>query len=62
VIVPKERNLHQEIDMTKYEIARLKRAIKRDLTKSVLSPRAKNTVIQKERLELPDYVKNNPWY
>ena len=48
--------------MTRYEIARLKRAIKRDLTKSVLSPRAKNTVIQKERLELPEYITKNPWY
>lgn len=54
--------------MTKYQIARFKRAVKRDLTKELLSPQAKNHKIAKafgpsnqERF-LPEYVTNNPWY
>ena len=52
--------------MTKYQIARFKRAVKRDLTKELLSPRGKNYVAEKRarstHTELPDYVTNNPWY
>jgi len=54
--------------MTKYEVARFKRAVKRDLTKEILSPQAKNHRIaksfgpQNEKRFLPDYVTNNPWY
>ena len=56
--------------MTKYQIARFKRAIKRDLTREVLSPRAKNyrnekvvyAFPEKEQRTLPDYIANNPWY
>ena len=52
--------------MTKYQIAQLKRAVKRDLTKEFLSPRAKNYVAEKKsrnnHRELPDYIANNPWY
>ena len=54
--------------MTKYQIARFKRAIKRELTKTYLSPKAKNHKITKtfgpkeEERFLPDYVANNPWY
>lgn len=58
---PKERNLLTEIDdMTKYQVAQFKRAIKRELSKEVKSPKAKNHVVNKH--SLPDYVKNNPWY
>jgi hypothetical protein len=56
--------------MTKYQIAQFKRAVKRDLTKEILSPKAKNykiakvvhTFPQKEERILPDYIANNPWY
>lgn len=56
--------------MTKYQIAQFKRAVKRDLTKEVLGPRAKNykndkvvyTFPEKEKRTLPDYIANNPWY
>jgi hypothetical protein len=54
--------------MTKYQIARFKRAIKRDLTKEILGPQAKNYKIAKafgprdEEKTLPDYISNNPWY
>ena len=54
--------------MTKYQIAQFKRAVKRDLTKEVLSPQAKNyrvskiDVPHKEQRQLPDYITNNPWY
>ena len=54
--------------MTKFEVARFKRAVKRDLTKELLSPQAKNHRIakafgpsEKERF-LPKYVTNNLWY
>jgi hypothetical protein len=54
--------------MTKYQIARFKRAVKRDLTKEILGPQAKNHRIAKsfgpkdEERFLPHYVTNNPWY
>lgn len=54
--------------MTKYQIAHFKRAIKRELTKTSLSPKARNQKIAKafgpkeEERFLPDYVANNPWY
>ena len=55
--------------MTKYQIARFKRAIKRDLTKEILGPQAKNHKIAKATFSpkdqeryLPEYVTNNPWY
>ena len=54
--------------MTKFEVARFKRAVKRDLTKEILSPQAKNHKIansfgpKDEEKFLPDYVSKNPWY
>jgi hypothetical protein len=52
--------------MTKYQIAQFKRAVKRDLTKEILSPRGKNYIAEKKERnthrELPDYIANNPWY
>jgi len=56
--------------MTQYQIARFKRAVKRDLTKEILSPRAQNykstkvvyNFPKKEENRLPDYIANNPWY
>jgi len=52
--------------MTKYQIAQFKRAVKRDLTREILSPRGKNYIAEKKerntRRELPDYIANNPWY
>jgi len=54
--------------MTKYQIARFKRAVKRDLTKEVLGPRAKSYKVSRvdfprsEERKLPEYVTNNPWY
>ena len=54
--------------MTKYQIAQFKRAVKRDLTREVLGPQAKNYRVSKtnttrnEERRLPDYISNNPWY
>jgi len=65
---PKERIFLKGDVMTKYQIARFKRAVKRELTKEVLSPKAKNHKIsnvfgpKNEDRFLPDYVANNPWY
>ena len=55
--------------MTKYQIARCKRAVKRDLTKEILGPQAHNykskvayCFPKQEDKKLPDYIANNPWY
>ena len=55
--------------MTQYQIAQLKRAIKRSLTKEVNGPQAQDykskavyNFPEKEKRTLPDYIAKNPWY
>lgn len=54
--------------MTKYQVAQFKRAIKREISKESLSPRAKTHKMAKgfgpteESRFLPDYITKNPWY
>lgn len=46
--------------MTKYQIAQIKRAIKKEISKENKIYKVKNHVIN--RGSLPDYIAKNPWY
>ena len=48
--------------MTQYQIAQFKRAVKKALKEKYLSPVEKNYVREKKQAELPDYIRNNPFY
>lgn len=67
-MIPKERIFVKGDVMTKYQVAQFKRAIKREISKESLSPRAKTHKMAKgfgpteESRFLPDYITKNPWY
>jgi len=48
--------------MTKYQLAQLKRAIKRDLTKKHNYTKTVYNFPKETEKNLPEYIANNPWY